>query len=53
MGAVRVLVIAPHPLLREGIRLSLTNAGLEVVGEAADQFTGAVPHAIWIRILSC
>jgi DNA-binding NarL/FixJ family response regulator len=36
VGGVRVLVVAPHPLLREGIRLSLEAAGLEVSGEAGD-----------------
>lgn len=33
---LRVLVLAPHPLLREGIRLSLRGSALEVVGEFAD-----------------
>ncbi len=36
MGGVRVLVVAPHPLLREGIRLSLEAAGLGVSGEVGD-----------------
>jgi DNA-binding NarL/FixJ family response regulator len=36
VGVVRVLVIAPHPLLREGIRLSLADTGWDVSSEAAD-----------------
>jgi DNA-binding NarL/FixJ family response regulator len=36
VGVVRVLVVAPHPLLREGIRLSLLGTGWEVSAEAAD-----------------
>jgi DNA-binding NarL/FixJ family response regulator len=36
VGVVRVLVVAPHPLLREGIRLSLAGTGWDVSGEAAD-----------------
>jgi DNA-binding NarL/FixJ family response regulator len=36
VGVVRVLVVAPHPLLREGIRLSLLGTGWDVSAEAAD-----------------
>ena len=36
MGVVRVLVVAPHALLREGIRLSLAGTGWDVSAEAAD-----------------
>jgi DNA-binding NarL/FixJ family response regulator len=36
VGDVRVLVVAPHPLLREGIRLSLLGTGWDVSAEAAD-----------------
>jgi DNA-binding NarL/FixJ family response regulator len=36
VGVVRVLVIAPHPLLREGIRLALADTGWDVSGEAVD-----------------
>lgn len=36
MGVVRVLVVAPHPLLREGIRVSLAGTGWDVSAEAAD-----------------
>lgn len=36
MGVVRVLVVAPHPLLREGIRLSLAGTGWDVSAEATD-----------------
>jgi DNA-binding NarL/FixJ family response regulator len=36
VGVVRVLVVAPHPLLREGIRLSLANTGWDVSAEATD-----------------
>lgn len=36
MGVVRVLVVAPHPLLREGIRLSLLGTGWDATAEAAD-----------------
>ena len=33
----RVLVAVPHPLLREGIRMSLAAGGLSVVGDASDR----------------
>ena len=36
MGVVRVLVVVPHPLLREGIRLSLLGTGWDVSAEASD-----------------
>jgi DNA-binding NarL/FixJ family response regulator len=36
VGVVRVLVVVPHPLLREGIRVSLADTGWDVSGAAAD-----------------
>ena len=36
MGVVRVLVVVPHPLLREGIRVSLADTGWDLSGAAAD-----------------
>jgi DNA-binding NarL/FixJ family response regulator len=36
VGVVRVLVVVPHPLLREGIRLSLAGTGWDVSAEATD-----------------
>lgn len=38
--AVRVLLVDDHKLVREGLRRTLTDAGLEVVGEAADGAAG-------------
>ncbi|QYG93319.1 response regulator transcription factor [Iamia sp. SCSIO 61187] len=38
MSAVRLLLADDHPMLRDGLRRSLTEEGFEVVGEAGDGF---------------
>jgi DNA-binding NarL/FixJ family response regulator len=52
VGVVGVLVAAPHPLLRRGIRLSLAGAGLDVVAEATDLLS-AVTTAGTVRPDAC
>jgi len=36
VGVVRVVVVTPHPLLREGVRVSLARTGWDVSAEASD-----------------
>jgi DNA-binding NarL/FixJ family response regulator len=38
MSAVRLLLADDHPMLRDGLRRSLTEEGFDVVGEAGDGF---------------
>ena len=46
MGSVRLLVAAPHPLLREGVRMSLEGSGIEFCAEARDLRTAVGGAAV-------